>query len=191
MLEGTLWKQLQSSSDTRVIFASCVRLCVITLCLEIEMKFWGTWVAQLVKCLTLAQVMISRLVSSSPTSGSVLTAQSLEPDFSFCLSLSLCLSICSSPTHALSLPLKNKWTLKNVKEKKSAVRHWVKGRSLGLNEKVLRKSAKHLKLLFAIIIYQSTFLYEMVFLNVGISDTDLSKSCARYCDGCFLRCCLI
>ena len=39
----------------------------------------GAWVAQSVKCLTLAQVMISRSVSSSPASGSVLTAQSLEP----------------------------------------------------------------------------------------------------------------
>ena len=39
----------------------------------------GTWVAQLVEQLTSAQVMILRFVSSSPTSGSVLTAQSLEP----------------------------------------------------------------------------------------------------------------
>ena len=35
--------------------------------------------AQLVEHLTSAQVMISWFVSSSPTSGSVLTAQSLEP----------------------------------------------------------------------------------------------------------------
>ena len=35
--------------------------------------------AQSVKHLTSAQVMISRLVGSSPMSGSVLTAQSLEP----------------------------------------------------------------------------------------------------------------
>ena len=40
---------------------------------------WGAWVAQSVECPTLAQVMISQFVSSSPTSGSVLTAQSLEP----------------------------------------------------------------------------------------------------------------
>ena len=40
---------------------------------------WSTWVAQSVKHLALAQVMISLLMSSSPTSGSVLTAQSLEP----------------------------------------------------------------------------------------------------------------
>ena len=37
------------------------------------------WVAQSVARLTLAQVMISRFVSSSPMSGSALTAQSLEP----------------------------------------------------------------------------------------------------------------
>ena len=39
----------------------------------------GVWVAQSVKRPTSAQVMISRSVSSSPTSCSVLTAQSLEP----------------------------------------------------------------------------------------------------------------
>ena len=39
----------------------------------------GAWVAQTVKRLTLAQVMISWFMSSSPMLGSVLTAQSLEP----------------------------------------------------------------------------------------------------------------
>ena len=39
----------------------------------------GTGVAQSVERLTLAQVMISRFVGSSPVSGSVLTARSLEP----------------------------------------------------------------------------------------------------------------
>ena len=39
----------------------------------------STWVAQSVGHPTSAQVMISRLVGSIPTSGSVLTAQSLEP----------------------------------------------------------------------------------------------------------------
>ena len=39
----------------------------------------GAWVAQLVKRPTSAQVMISHLVSSSPSSGSVLTGQNLEP----------------------------------------------------------------------------------------------------------------
>ncbi|XP_044899138.1 E3 ubiquitin-protein ligase LRSAM1 isoform X4 [Felis catus] len=40
---------------------------------------WGAWVAQSVQRLTSAQVMISRFVSSSPVSGSVLIARSLEP----------------------------------------------------------------------------------------------------------------
>ena len=39
----------------------------------------GAWVAQSVKCLTLAQVMISWFTSSRPTSGSGMTDQSLEP----------------------------------------------------------------------------------------------------------------
>ena len=39
----------------------------------------GPWLAQLVNQLTLAQVMILRFVGSSPASGSVLTAQCLEP----------------------------------------------------------------------------------------------------------------
>ena len=47
---------------------------------SLEMKlFWGAWVAQSVKGPTSAQVVISHSVSSSPASGSVLTAQSLEP----------------------------------------------------------------------------------------------------------------
>ena len=40
---------------------------------------WGSSVAQSVKHPTSAQVMITWFVSLSPTSGSVLTAQSLEP----------------------------------------------------------------------------------------------------------------
>ena len=61
----------------------------------------GAWLAQSVEHPTLAQVMISLSMSSSPTSGSVLTAQSLEtvsdtvspslsapPPFMLCLSLS-------------------------------------------------------------------------------------------------------
>ena len=38
-----------------------------------------TWMAQLVKCLTSAQVMISQSMRLSPVLGPVLTAQSLEP----------------------------------------------------------------------------------------------------------------
>ena len=40
---------------------------------------WGTWAAQSVKPPSSLQVMISQFVGSSPISGSVLTAQSLEP----------------------------------------------------------------------------------------------------------------
>ena len=62
---------------------------------------WGAWAAPSVKRPTSAQVMISRSVGSSPASGSVLTARSLEPvsdsvspslsdppPFTLCLSLS-------------------------------------------------------------------------------------------------------
>ena len=61
------------------------------------------WVAQLDGHLTSAQVMISWLVSSSPASGSVLTARSLEP-----ASDSVPPSLSAPPllTHCLSLPQK-------------------------------------------------------------------------------------
>ena len=42
-------------------------------------KNWGAGLVQSVKRPTSAQVMISQSMSSSPASGSVLTAQSLEP----------------------------------------------------------------------------------------------------------------
>ena len=51
---------------------------------------WGTWVAQWVKHLISAQVTVSGFVGSSPTLGSVLTAQSLEPAWDF---VSPCLSV--------------------------------------------------------------------------------------------------
>ena len=66
---------------------------------------WGTWVAQSVQHPTAAQVMISRFLSSSPASGSLLTAQSLEPasdSVSFSLSAPPLLMLCLSPS------LKNK-----------------------------------------------------------------------------------
>ena len=56
--------------------------------------------AQSVKHPTLAQVTISRLVSSSPVSGSVLTAQSLEP-----VSDSVSPSLSDPPPFILSLPV--------------------------------------------------------------------------------------
>ena len=45
----------------------------------IKIKSRGTWVAQSVKHPTLAKVMISQFMSSSLMSGSVMTAQGLEP----------------------------------------------------------------------------------------------------------------
>ena len=44
-----------------------------------EWTWQGAWVAQLVERPTSALVMISQFVGSSPASGSVLTARSLEP----------------------------------------------------------------------------------------------------------------
>ena len=78
--------------------------------------------AQSVKRLTLAQVMISRSVGSGPASGSVLTAQSLEPASDSVSPLSLC----PSPAHALSLSVskinKNRgaWVAQSVKRPTSA-----------------------------------------------------------------------
>ena len=64
--------------------------------------------AQLVERPTLARVMISRFVSSSPASGSVLTAQSLEPASDFVspsLSAPPLLMLCLSVSLSLSLSL--------------------------------------------------------------------------------------
>ena len=69
--------------------------------------------AQSVKRPTAAQVMISHSVSSSPASGSMLTAWTLEPALG-----SVSPSLCSSPTHALSLSLpKINNFLKSLKKK--------------------------------------------------------------------------
>ena len=68
-------------------------------------KMWyrGAWVAQSVGHPTSAQVMISRSVSSSPTSGSVLTARSLEP-----VSDSVSPSLSDPPPFMLCLSLSQK-----------------------------------------------------------------------------------
>ena len=66
-------------------------------------SIWGAWVAQSVKPPTSAQVMISWPVSSSPASGSVLTAQSLEP-----ASDSVSPHLSAPPLLMLCLCLKNK-----------------------------------------------------------------------------------
>ena len=59
--------------------------------------FKGAWVARSVKRPISAQVMISRPVSSSPASGSVLTAGSLEA-----ASDSVSPSLCAPPSLTLS-----------------------------------------------------------------------------------------
>ena len=79
--------------------------------------------SQLVTCLTLAQVMISWLVGSSPASGSVLTAQSWSFLQILCLPLPLYLT-CS---HSVSLSFKNKHTLKKLKKKKLMDKSWIYG----------------------------------------------------------------
>ena len=73
------------------------------LLLEVRLCEGGAYTAQSVKLLTSAQVMISRFLSSSPASGSVLTAQSLEP-----ASDSVSLSLSAPPLFTLSLSPKNK-----------------------------------------------------------------------------------
>ena len=70
-----------------------------------NLKNRGTWVAQSVKCPTLAQVRISRLVGSSPTLGSMLTAWSLEPTSD---AVSLSQPLLGSRSVSLSLSLENK-----------------------------------------------------------------------------------
>ena len=67
--------------------------------------------AQSVERLTSAQVMISRSVSLSPVSGSLLTAQSLEP-----VSYSVSTSLSAQSTRLLSLSL-SKINIKKLKKK--------------------------------------------------------------------------
>ena len=68
-----------------------------------EINDRGAWVAQSVKRLTLAQVMISWFTSSSPASGSVQTAWSLEP-----VSDSVSPSLSDPPPFMLCLSLSQK-----------------------------------------------------------------------------------
>ena len=89
--------------------------------LQYVLKRRGAWVAQSVKHLTLAQVIISHSVSSSPASGSVRTARSLEP-----ASDSVSPSLWPSLVHALSFSVSkiNKhwgtWVAQSVKRPTSA-----------------------------------------------------------------------
>ena len=83
-----------------------VQFSVANVCVQALIKIetcWGDQAAQLVERLTSAQVMISPSMSSSPTSGSVLTAQSLEP-----ASDSVSPSLSAPPPHILCLSLSQK-----------------------------------------------------------------------------------
>ena len=71
-------------------------------------RFGDTWVAQSVKHLTLAQVVISLFVSLSPASGSVLIAQSLKTAL-----VSVSPSLSAPPLLALSVCLSVSLFLKN------------------------------------------------------------------------------
>ena len=101
------------SSEPGACFGFCVSLSLSTPPLGVSFNtaprpgqscVWGAWVAQSVKRPTSAQVTISRFVSSSPASGSALTAGSLL--WILCLPLSAppLLVLCLSPS------LKNKQT---------------------------------------------------------------------------------
>ena len=70
---------------------------------ELKVANWGAWVAPSVKGPTSAQVMISRFVGSSPTSGSVVTARSLET-----ASDSVSPSLSAPPPLVCALSVKNK-----------------------------------------------------------------------------------
>ena len=80
--------------------------------------FTGSWVVQLVEHLTLPLRVILRFVSSSPASGSGLTAQSLGPVLD---SLSPFLSLPLPHSYSVDLSKTNK-TLKKSKRKKES---WV------------------------------------------------------------------
>ena len=69
----------------------------------------GAWVAQSVTRPTSAQVMISWFVGSSPVSGSVLTAQSLEPALN-----SVSPSLSASPPLVRSLSLSLSLSLSKI-----------------------------------------------------------------------------
>ena len=88
--------------------------------------------AQSVKHLTLAQVMISRFVASHPASDSVLTAQSLEPaSGSVSHSLSLSLSAPAPLTFCLSPSLSKINVKTNLKKKKITRTHLLAIRDAG------------------------------------------------------------
>ena len=100
-------QSLEPPSDSLFPSLSAPTPLVLSLSLSKINTQWVAWVAQSVEPQTLAQVMISPLVSSSPVSCSVLTAWSLKPA-SDSGSLSLSLPLPCSVSLSLSLSRINK-----------------------------------------------------------------------------------
>ena len=86
---------------TSILFSKVAAPACIPMLKECLMR--GTWVAQLVKRPTSAQVTISWFVSSSPVSGSC--ADSSEPGA--CLGFCVSLCLCPSPSCVLSLSVRS------------------------------------------------------------------------------------
>ena len=123
----SLWKCLPSpgpskSSWGRSFTAKC---CVASISLISKEKAscWGAWVAQSVERPTSAQVIISWFVSSSPASGSVLTAGSLEPasDSVSPLSAPPLLVLCISLSKINKCKKKKKKKRKRIKRKRKSI----------------------------------------------------------------------
>ena len=95
------------------------------------MEIRGSWVAPLVKHLTLAQVMISCFLSSRLALGSVLTAQSLEPALD-----SVSPSLSAPPSLMLCLSKINRHENAHTKENKnSSLGHACRGGGEGVTYK--------------------------------------------------------
>ena len=93
-----------------------------------------TWVAQSVRCPTLAQVMISQFIGLSPALGSVLTAQILEPASDYVFP-----PLSAPPSLMLCLSLKSKQTLQKKK---------VRGNFRNNRAELLISNSIHLKGIF-------------------------------------------
>ena len=107
-------KKSSCKKDSTLVFIDRISRC-LGFALKYFRKTRGAWMAQSAKRPTSAQVMISWPMSSSPASGSVLTAQSLEPASD---SVSLSLSAPPPLTLCISKKQTNKQT-KNQENKKT------------------------------------------------------------------------
>ena len=103
-----LWPLPRKIMQNAKFFLTYVVLCgkpsMITSYIMNKCIFRSAWIAQLVECLTLSQVITSQFMGSRTVLGSGLTAQSLEPTSD---SVSPSLSAPSALTFCFSLNLKN------------------------------------------------------------------------------------